>query len=108
MAICSGFGVGGMPVAIQIAAKPFQEAKLFQVADAFEQATPFRNTRPGLMATPPGVTAGLAAAGLNLPASDMPGLGDVVADLATTAASLKGNRPYAEEPANVFSLRKGA
>ena len=51
LAICSGFGVGGMPVAIQIVAKPFQEAKLFQVADAFEQATPFRAKRPGSAAT---------------------------------------------------------
>ena len=108
MAICSGFGVGGLPVAIQIAAKPFQEAKLFQVADAFEQATNFRATRPSLVATPPGLATGLAAAGLNLPASDMAGLDEVVADLTTTAASLQGDRSYAVEPANVFTLRKDA
>ena len=53
MAICSGFGVDGLPVAIQIVAKPFQEAKLFQVADAFEQATPFRAKRPALATTTP-------------------------------------------------------
>jgi aspartyl-tRNA(Asn)/glutamyl-tRNA(Gln) amidotransferase subunit A len=108
MAICSGFGVGGLPVAIQIAAKPFQEAKLFQVADAFEQATNFRAVRPSLVVPAPALAAGLAAAGLTLRASDMAGLGEVVADLAATAASLKGDRSYAVEPANVFSLRKGA
>jgi len=48
MCVCSGFGTGGLPVAIQIAAKPFQEPTLFQVADAFEKATPHRTRRPSL------------------------------------------------------------
>jgi len=47
---CSGFGKGGLPVAIQLVAKPFQEPTLFRVADAFEKATPFRNRRPALVA----------------------------------------------------------
>ena len=50
MSVCAGFGEGGMPVAVQIAAKPFQEATLFQVADAFEQASGFRSQRPPLTA----------------------------------------------------------
>jgi aspartyl-tRNA(Asn)/glutamyl-tRNA(Gln) amidotransferase subunit A len=50
ISICSGYGEGGLPVAIQLVAKPFQEPILFQVADAFEKATPFRNTRPALVA----------------------------------------------------------
>ena len=108
MAVCAGFGPGGLPVAIQIAAKPFQEATLFQAADAFEQATPFRATRPDLATVAPGIAKGLAEAGLTLPASDLPGLADVVADLSATAGKLKGNRPYGHEPAAVFSLSKGA
>jgi aspartyl-tRNA(Asn)/glutamyl-tRNA(Gln) amidotransferase subunit A len=44
--VCSGYGEGGLPVAVQLAAKPFQEALLFQVADAFEKATDFRAHRP--------------------------------------------------------------
>jgi aspartyl-tRNA(Asn)/glutamyl-tRNA(Gln) amidotransferase subunit A len=48
ISVCAGFGEGGLPVAIQLVAKPFQEATLFRVADAFEKATPFRNRRPGL------------------------------------------------------------
>jgi aspartyl-tRNA(Asn)/glutamyl-tRNA(Gln) amidotransferase subunit A len=47
---CSGLGEGGLPVAIQLAAKPFQEPLLFRVTDAFENATPFRNRRPALVA----------------------------------------------------------
>ena len=48
MSICSGFGEGGLPVSVQVIAKPFQEALLFQVADAFEKATVFRKQRPTL------------------------------------------------------------
>src|ERR1700730_14325936 len=44
----AGFGEGGLRVAVQLAAKPFQEATLLRVADAFEKATPFRNTRPAV------------------------------------------------------------
>ena len=50
ISICSGYGEGGLPVAIQLVAKPFQEPTLFRVADAFEKATPHRNTRPALVA----------------------------------------------------------
>jgi aspartyl-tRNA(Asn)/glutamyl-tRNA(Gln) amidotransferase subunit A len=46
---------GGLPVAIQLVAKPFQEPTLFRVADAFEKATNFRDLRPAL------VSAGVAA-----------------------------------------------
>ncbi|HEY0204775.1 MAG TPA: amidase [Acetobacteraceae bacterium] len=42
MCVCSGFGAGGLPVAVQVAAKPFQEAVLFRATHAFEQATGFR------------------------------------------------------------------
>src|SRR5437763_16626107 len=48
ISVCSGYGEGGLPVALQLIAKPFQEPTLFRVADAFEKATPFRNTRPAL------------------------------------------------------------
>ena len=48
MSICSGFGAGGLPVAIQLVGKPFQEATVLRIADAFEKATPFRNRRPAL------------------------------------------------------------
>ncbi len=49
MAICAGFGPAGLPVSVQLVGKPFQEAKVFQVADAFEKATPFRAKRPSMV-----------------------------------------------------------
>ena len=49
-AVCvpSGFGPNGMPVSIQLAAKPFAEAMLLRVAHAFEMATSWRERRPDL------------------------------------------------------------
>jgi aspartyl-tRNA(Asn)/glutamyl-tRNA(Gln) amidotransferase subunit A len=46
MSVCSGFGDGGLPIAIQLVGKPFQEATVLRIADAFEKATPFRDRRP--------------------------------------------------------------
>jgi aspartyl-tRNA(Asn)/glutamyl-tRNA(Gln) amidotransferase subunit A len=48
ISVCSGFGAGGLPVAIQLVGKPFQEPTLLHMADAFEKATPFRARRPAL------------------------------------------------------------
>jgi aspartyl-tRNA(Asn)/glutamyl-tRNA(Gln) amidotransferase subunit A len=48
ISVCAGFGPGGLPVSIQLAAKPFQESLLFRVAHAFEQATPWRRQRPAI------------------------------------------------------------
>jgi aspartyl-tRNA(Asn)/glutamyl-tRNA(Gln) amidotransferase subunit A len=50
MSICSGYGEGGLPVAIQLMAKPFQEALLLGAAEAYEAATPWRDTRPAIAA----------------------------------------------------------
>ena len=51
ISVCAGFGAGGLPVAIQLVGKPFQEATVLRIADAFEKATPYRNRRPALTAT---------------------------------------------------------
>ena len=48
IAICSGFGPKNLPVSLQIVGKPFQEAKVFQIADAFEKATQYREKRPAI------------------------------------------------------------
>ena len=50
ISICSGFGEGGLPVAIQLVGKPFQEPTVLRIADAFEKATPFRDRRPMMVA----------------------------------------------------------
>ena len=49
MSICAGFGPQGLPLSLQIVGKPFQEATVFQVADAFEKATSFRTKRPAMV-----------------------------------------------------------
>jgi aspartyl-tRNA(Asn)/glutamyl-tRNA(Gln) amidotransferase subunit A len=107
MCVCSGYGEGGLPVAIQIAGKPFQEAMVLRAAHAFQQATDFRSTRPTLTAPPAGVAAGLAAANLRLPDNDLSVLSGVVSELAAGAASLKGPRDLANEPAAALQLARG-
>src|SRR5246500_246076 len=51
ISVCSGFGKGGLPVAIQLVGKPFGEPALFRIADTFEKATDFRSRRPALVTT---------------------------------------------------------
>jgi aspartyl-tRNA(Asn)/glutamyl-tRNA(Gln) amidotransferase subunit A len=53
ISVCAGFGAGGLPVAVQLVGKPFQEPTLFRIADAFEKATLFRSQRPSLVASRP-------------------------------------------------------
>ena len=49
ISVCSGFGPAGLPLSLQIVGKPFQEAKVFQVADGYEKATDFRSRRPAMV-----------------------------------------------------------
>lgn len=46
IAVCTGFGAGGLPVSMQLAGKPFQEVTLLRAADAFQRATQWRKQRP--------------------------------------------------------------
>ena len=39
-------GEGGLPLALQIAGRPFDEARVLNVAYAYEQATPWHNRKP--------------------------------------------------------------
>ena len=49
LTLCTGFGEGGLPVAMQLVAKPFQEALLFRAGDHYERAMPWRGRRPALV-----------------------------------------------------------
>jgi aspartyl-tRNA(Asn)/glutamyl-tRNA(Gln) amidotransferase subunit A len=50
ISVCTGFGQGGLPVAMQLAGKPFTEPTLFRAAHAYEAAMPWRARRPALAA----------------------------------------------------------
>lgn len=46
--LCTGFGPGGLPLAMQLVAKPFAEPMLFRAGHAYEMATEWRKHRPAL------------------------------------------------------------
>jgi aspartyl-tRNA(Asn)/glutamyl-tRNA(Gln) amidotransferase subunit A len=49
MSVCTGFGAGGLPVSMQLIAKPFAEATLFRAGHAYETAVGTRKRRPALV-----------------------------------------------------------
>ena len=46
--ICIGFASNGLPVAMQVVSKPFEEQLLLGVCSAYERATPWRQRRPAM------------------------------------------------------------
>jgi aspartyl-tRNA(Asn)/glutamyl-tRNA(Gln) amidotransferase subunit A len=50
LSVCTGFGEGGLPVAMQLVARPFEEALLFGAGDHYERAMPWRGRRPSMVA----------------------------------------------------------
>ena len=48
MSICTGFGAGGLPLSMQLIAKPFDESTLFKAGHAYETASSTRERRPTL------------------------------------------------------------
>jgi aspartyl-tRNA(Asn)/glutamyl-tRNA(Gln) amidotransferase subunit A len=48
ISICTGFDRTGLPLAMQIVGKSFDESTILRIAHAYEQATPWRRQRPSL------------------------------------------------------------
>jgi aspartyl-tRNA(Asn)/glutamyl-tRNA(Gln) amidotransferase subunit A len=48
LSVCTGYGDGGLPLAMQLIAKPFAEPTLLRAGHAYERAMPWRATRPKL------------------------------------------------------------
>ena len=48
ISICTGPGEGGLPVAMQLIAKPFAEHLLFRAAHAYQQAHSWHTQRPAI------------------------------------------------------------
>ena len=49
MSIPCGFTRAGLPIGLQLIGRPFEEARLFQVAHAYEAVSPSRHRRPALV-----------------------------------------------------------
>ena len=50
ISICNGFTGTGLPLSMQIASRPFEDATALAIAHAYEKATQWRNRRPTLEA----------------------------------------------------------
>lgn len=48
MSVCCGYHSSGLPMAVQIAGKPFDETMVFRVGAAYERATDWRSRRPAI------------------------------------------------------------
>ena len=48
LSVCNGFDSTGLPLALQIVGRCFDEATVLRIGDAYEQATPWRERRPSL------------------------------------------------------------
>ena len=51
IALPMGYATNGLPVSLQVAAKPFDEATVFRVAHAYERAAPWHQRHPDLART---------------------------------------------------------
>ncbi|MBX9699244.1 MAG: hypothetical protein K2X74_07390, partial [Acetobacteraceae bacterium] len=52
LSLCNGFSAAGLPLSMQIAGRPFDEATVFRIGHAYERATPWRARRPAVPAAP--------------------------------------------------------
>ncbi len=50
LSVCNGFAANGLPFSLQIVGKLFDDATVLRAGDAYEKATPWRKTRPTLVA----------------------------------------------------------
>jgi aspartyl-tRNA(Asn)/glutamyl-tRNA(Gln) amidotransferase subunit A len=48
--VCCGFSEQGLPVGLQIVARPFDEQMVLRVGDAYQQLTDWHTRTPGMVA----------------------------------------------------------
>ena len=48
LSVCAGYNAAGLPLSLQIAGRPFEDANVLRVGHAYERATPWRERRPVL------------------------------------------------------------
>lgn len=129
VAICNGFTRDGLPLSMQVAGRPFDDATVLCVAHAYEQATPWRARRPALIAgvprvpvTPPPYLSGIAVdeaarklvdqhaqrAGLKLNDVQLALLCEVAPYAFALAQRIRRDHARGDEPANVFRFPEAA
>jgi len=124
LTVCNGYSEEGLPLAMQIAGRRFDEATCFKVARAYEKATPWRERRPQLL-EPEVETAGVdpRASGdgqheeaarradymamtqrleLGLDEAQFRDLVEAMPHVETMIDRLRRDRPYTEEPSLIF------
>jgi aspartyl-tRNA(Asn)/glutamyl-tRNA(Gln) amidotransferase subunit A len=124
IAVCCGFSETGLPLSVQIAGRPFDDATVLRAAHAYEQATPWRSRRPALEAGPkpddaipefviPPVTLDAATqsyveeqatrAGLSLTPDQFALLCEATPFAIAMSERIRGHRhAFAEEPMNIL------
>src|SRR5215467_14107629 len=126
LAQCIGFSNSGLPLSMQIVGRPFNDATVLRVAHAYEQATGWRTRRPqldpdGQFSTTPAplpdpepaqadaatrdrVAVACRAAGLTLTERQFEMTCAAAPYVIAMTGRLYRERPYTEEPANVFQF----
>ena len=127
LVVCNGHTASGMPLAMQIAGRPFDEATVLQVGHAYEKATTWRGRRPllepGQQApvlhepVPEAISAAdvdpeirmivetaIVRAGLKLDDRQRALLYRVAPPVLAAVKRIRRDRPRADEPANIFSF----
>ena len=123
IALCNGFTADGLPLSMQIAGAPFAEEQVLREAHAYEQATPWRERRPQLIpgaprvpVSPPPCLSGrnvdtatraqvetlARRAGLELDDMQLALTCEVAPHVFATAARIRRNHDWTDEPAEVF------
>ena len=127
LAQCIGYTKGGMPLSMQIAGRPFDEAAVLRAADAYERATPWRARRPALDPSAPPSTNRISdetaiavadvdgatrawvmhavrGAGLALSERQFEAVCAAAPYLQEMAARVRCRRHWSEEPSSVFLM----
>jgi aspartyl-tRNA(Asn)/glutamyl-tRNA(Gln) amidotransferase subunit A len=123
LALCNGFGPAGLPLSMQFATRPFDEATLLRLGHAYETATPWRARRPDVPAIGPAehpvsqaapppkpdwgaeVAALAQHAGISLTEAQFAQLAEALPHLDAMVAGLPRDLSFAAEPANSTHLR---
>ena len=122
LSICNGYSADGLPLAMQIAGRRFDEATCYRVAHAYEQATPWRERRPQIL-EPAAETAVVdpRASGsggdaarradyatlcqrleLGLDEAQFRDLAEAMPHVDAMVDRLRRDRPYTDEPSLIF------